>query len=276
MRARLLQSATLAALLAALLPSGAPAIIGGELDGNRHPMVGFMIGYDEEGDAFYGCSATLVSPTVMVSAAHCLGGDVTLVPASVRVTFGPQVPLDADGFPAPTVTIGGTPYPNPKFFEEGDNLFDMAQISEDYGVIVLDRPASDLFPSVVPAALPTAGLIDALLKSKKKPSFEVVGYGITGEFKLKSGASFDGYRRVAVMDANGSSLNDPSALALKANVNGSSSTDGMTCSGDSGGGVLLGTRLVAVNSASDFCHHKSYGARLDTAEALEFLAGFLD
>jgi hypothetical protein len=54
-------------LFAMALP--AAAITGGEPDGNRHPNVGLILFYDATGR--FRCSATLVSPTVLVTAAHC-------------------------------------------------------------------------------------------------------------------------------------------------------------------------------------------------------------
>src|SRR6476620_5614505 len=46
----------------------ASAITGGELDGNGHPNVGMIAYYDSTGR--FRCTATLVSPTVLVTAAH--------------------------------------------------------------------------------------------------------------------------------------------------------------------------------------------------------------
>ena len=48
------------------------AITGGELDGNNHPNVAMIYFYQPDGR--FRCSATLVSPTVLVTAAHCTAG----------------------------------------------------------------------------------------------------------------------------------------------------------------------------------------------------------
>ena len=50
----------------------ASAITGGELDGDRHPNVAMIVFYQPDGR--FRCSATLVSPTVLVTAAHCTDG----------------------------------------------------------------------------------------------------------------------------------------------------------------------------------------------------------
>jgi hypothetical protein len=255
-----------------LIASPANAIVGGELDGNRHPGVGFMIGYDENGQSFYGCSGTLVSPTVFVTAAHCVGGDATLVPASVRVTFGSQIPLNADGVPSPSLSIAGDPYPNPAFFEEGDGILTFAQIAQDYGVVVLRQPATTLFPDVRIYNLPSVGFLDRRINKDK---FTLVGYGLSATAKHFKDLSFDGFRRLAVLDTNGSSLSFEGVLQMRGNPNGRDTLDGVLCSGDSGGATFDGSTLVAANSAGDFCIHKAYSARIDTQPTLGFIGQFL-
>lgn len=259
-------------LVAALVASPASGIVGGRLDGNRHPGVGFMIGYDENGESFYGCSGTLVRPTVFVTAAHCLGGLTFLQPSAVTVTFGAQIPIDSETIPVPTVEISGEPFPNPAF-QDDDNLLTYAQIAEDYGVIVLDEPATAVFSGLTTYALPAKGHLERKLN---KSTFEVVGYGISATAKHFKDLDFDGYRRYAIMNGKGASLRPPSVLELNGNPNGSQAEEGVTCSGDSGGGVFDGSILVAVHSASNFCISKSYNARLDVQSAIDFLTPFLD
>src|SRR6187402_3422585 len=64
----------------------ASAITGGDLDGNGHPNVGMIAFYD--GTGRFRCSATLVSPTVLVTAAHCTDG----VRGKTIVTFDSVAP----------------------------------------------------------------------------------------------------------------------------------------------------------------------------------------
>ena len=73
-----------AAMVAAIGPAG--AITGGELDGNRHPNVAMIVFYQPDGR--FRCSATLVSPTVLVTAAHCTDG----VRGKAIVTFDSVAP----------------------------------------------------------------------------------------------------------------------------------------------------------------------------------------
>jgi len=77
-------------LLATAIP--ASAITGGTDDSPtdpKHPNVGLLFFY--EADGRFRCSATLISPTVLLTAAHCTAG----VAGKVAVTFDAQVAPDA-------------------------------------------------------------------------------------------------------------------------------------------------------------------------------------
>ena len=65
-------TALLAAFVAALLVSVAPAgaITDGEIDGNGHPGVVLLL-MEIGGQPAFRCSATLLSPTVVLTAGHC-------------------------------------------------------------------------------------------------------------------------------------------------------------------------------------------------------------
>jgi len=78
MRRRLLVllTALLMALAAAIMGSTAPAqaSTGGTPDGETHPNVGLILFYTPDGR--FRCSATLVTPTVLLTAAHCTDADL--------------------------------------------------------------------------------------------------------------------------------------------------------------------------------------------------------
>ena len=92
------------ALLGSLaLGALAHAITFGENDNGRHPFVGALV-YEVQGLQFQGCSGTLVSPTVFVTAGHCLTG-LEGSGITVRATFDDVIDADADGLVDAGVTL---------------------------------------------------------------------------------------------------------------------------------------------------------------------------
>ena len=76
-----------AIVLIPLLLLGAVSYVGaitfGQPDGNDHPHVGTLL-FVQNGDGYFSCSGTLISPTKMLTAGHCVEGagntnDVTYV-----------------------------------------------------------------------------------------------------------------------------------------------------------------------------------------------------
>jgi Trypsin len=266
-----------AVLVGAVSPAG--AITGGELDGNRHPNVAMIVFYQPDGR--FRCSATLVSPTVLVTAAHCTDG----VRGKTIVTFdtvSPQpVPRATDdtgnglsntGYTTtPQGWLAGTPHAHPLW--DGElQLNDL----HDVGVIVLDAP----FTAATPANLPPLNYLETLSQGNgglNKQTFELVGYGVffdkPADGPQKPAAVSDLTRRfTTAVGQNATSQ----VLKLAENANDSRAGGG-SCFGDSGGPVFQGGYLVADTSfgASQFC--RSFGGyyRLDIADARSFLDDFV-
>jgi secreted trypsin-like serine protease len=146
--------------VAVLLASGAAlGITGGTEDGNGHPYVGALV--DKfDGETYPYCTGTLISPKVLLTAAHCY-------PETSRY-FG--VTFDAE-YTASSPLYRGT-------FHEHPTL--------DIAVVKFNQD----IPGIEPAQLPTIG---KLANSAKGDRFTAVGYGAT------SGSSDDyGVRRYAV------------------------------------------------------------------------------
>src|SRR5919107_5765770 len=83
---------TLGLAVGAALP--ATAVTGGEPDGNGHPNVGLILYYTPDGR--FRCSATLVSPTVLLTAAHCTADTVGKTLVTFESVIAEQPP---SGFP---------------------------------------------------------------------------------------------------------------------------------------------------------------------------------
>ena len=230
--------------------STAWAITGGEPDGNGHPNVGLILYYTPDGR--FRCTATLVTPTVLLTAGHCTDGTVgkTLVdfrsvvanqpPTGYPVAANPatgytQAEIEAAGF------LSGTAYTHPDYsgFTDLNNW-------NDVGVIVLDRPVTN----IAPATLAPLNYLDAYAQPRlNKTIFTSVGYG-TEVRKPESGPqkpvpeSYPLIRRVAYQP--GQKLT-AQILQLNGNFNDNRGTGG-TCFGDSGGPTFLNGYVVGVTS----------------------------
>lgn len=237
--------ATVALSLFGALP--AAAITGGTPDGTGHPNVALIVFYD--GTGRYRCTATLVEPTVLVTAAHCTAGTV----GKTLVTFNPTIadappsvlPVAADptvGYTAAASGyLAGTAATHPQYSDFTDT-----SDWNDLGVIVLDQPVV----GVTPAVIAPNGYLAAFAQPRLNSTiFEVVGYG-TEVRKPDAGPqkpqpmSYPLIRRVTT--SPGQKLT-PQILQLNGNPNDTRGGGG-TCFGDSGGPVLLNGYLVAVTS----------------------------
>ena len=260
------------------LQGPATASTGGTPDGEAHPNVGLILFYDADGR--FRCSATLVSPTVVLTAAHCTDGDL----GKVLVTFDSDIaqappspfPVAADpkaGFTAEEITnagyLSGTAYTHPDYSDFTD-----LRNWNDVGVVVLDEPVND----IAPATIAGLGTLDEIKKSQlSKTLFTAVGYG-TEVRKPTSGPqkpqpmSYPLIRRY--VDMPGQKLTDQ-ILQTNGNEKDPRGTGG-TCFGDSGGPVFLNGELVAVTSYgyTSNCRYLGGYQRVDISAAQDWLAEF--
>lgn len=228
----------LALVGALLLAAPAAAITGGTLDGSAHPAVGLLLA-DRGSGLAPDCSGSLVSPTVVVTAAHCIVG----VPSG---RF--EVSFDSHYVAGSSAVVWGTGYADPLYGTDNKDTYDV-------GVVVLDSPVH----GVTPFALPAAGMLDA--PGVKSGSVTNVGYGYADRT-----FTFDGYRRVST-----SSITNVKPTYLT-----TSEKPGGVCFGDSGGARLIGSTLVAeTSSGNNNCTGQSTSYRLDTPSARSFLSGFV-
>jgi hypothetical protein len=277
--------AALAAVLFAVLPTSAGAIIGGQPDGNNHPYVAYA------DNGVFACSATLLSPTVMLTAAHCFSDSTSAWGVNsvtggsiVRATFDPDL---THANPA-RIWNWGTYYFDPQFAigsAGGLPGFDM----HDVAIIVFTtagchvpagRPGScGPIPSAETGGqygvLPQQGLVDTL---RNQTPVDLVGYGVRdyirgggpcgGPCKPVTGDVFTRYAGQSnVFASNGVIAGE--FLKLHANKVG-------VCHGDSGGPDLVaGTNIIlAVNSfgGGQTCDSNTYSYRVDTKQALTWIA----
>jgi len=284
MRIRVLAAA---AVVIALLASAGPAasVIRGSPDGSGHPYVGY------EDNLVFACSGSLLSSTVMLTAAHCfsdsvsgLGTNTVTGAPLVRVSFDPNL----INTPAAQRTwYVGSYYFDPQFALGGGGIpgFD----THDVGLVIFGEPGchtptntvSTYVCGPVPSSatsgrygsLPTLDLVDSLAMNTP---VDVVGYGVQGflngggpcdpNCKKSEGASATRFVAHTTLVASNNSISDE-FLKLHSNKGG-------VCFGDSGGPNLLGGSnvVLGVNSfVNGVCTGNTYSYRVDTAQALTWI-----
>lgn len=262
------KSAIVLAILA-LLAFAAPAsaITNGEPDAGRHPYVGLAV-FDVLGTPSHRCSASLLTPTVVLTAGHCTVGT-----SAARIWFDELV-QGTYPISGPT-SYDGTPYTHPDFCNPcAGGLPGFAKF--DVGIIVLSEPVPTSVVNTY-ADLPAEGLVETL---PNKAPLDFVGYGVNQRF-VGGGPPVWGGPRVRLF-ATGE-LIAPSKYVhadwvIKYTLNPGEGKGG-TCFGDSGGPDLLaGTdTVIAVNSyvTNGNCAGVGYSSRIDRGETLVWIESFL-
>lgn len=247
----------------------AQAITFGQPDGNAHPHVGTLL-FVQNGEGYFSCTGTLISPTVMLTAGHCVeGGGVENSETYVRFDEhaldgienypSTQAWLDAEWIRADDVI------PHPQFddFAAFPNTYDV-------GLVILSEPVY----SNVYGVLPTEGLLDSVLAAKGNRTnwFTAVGYGAQGILNPFESDEYARYRTTArLIELKSTNTGDEQSARF---TNNPGRGRGGTCFGDSGGPVFYqDTPIIAaiVSWGNTPCIGVDFQFRIDTDIALDFI-----
>ena len=248
-----------------LTPTSPTAIVNGTYTGSSYASVGALLfDYDKNGvingdDEF--CTGSLISPTVFLTAAHCVTSSYTPAGSQWYVSFAPD--LYAKGI---KVIKADAYYYDPLYGHDQANLHDLA-------VIILPAGSTR---GLTPYSLPKFGELDQLQAkgALNGAIFYNVGYGTSATLTGIPDFSFDGKRYVSESKYMGL---QQYWLGLLMNSNATGL--GGDCYGDSGGPKFLASNpgvVYATVTTGDYnCRATTWDYRTDTDAARAFLGQYV-
>ena len=261
-RRKLSPAAVLAVVFA--LSASVLAVKYGVPDDGEHPYVGLLVFYDSVGYPIGRCTGTLISPTVLLTAAHCTGTD-----ANRRVQVFFQENVNAVSTYPFSGGVWGSAYAYPDWTGAW-----ILPNTGDVGVVVLDQAQNLGY-----ANLAEVGYLDRLANARGQKSviFKVVGYGYQS-IKPTILAFRERLKAFVQLVNLGNALTDGYNIRTS-NSPGKGTGGGGTCIGDSGGALFNDdNEIVAVNSfvGNDNCTAGSFSYRVDTPDAQAWVLSFLN
>jgi hypothetical protein len=233
------------ALLVTAMP--AAAITGHWTPDHVHGYVGLVVFYDEDGEFSHRCSGTLIGPSTLLTAGHCIdGGD------SARVWFRQDAGANFDGtidpvsgYPdacfeaAPWCVTASTPGQLLNF-----GFFGGFPDTHDAGLVILDQPVV----AFGFASLAVSGSLDRLAtrRGTQDTTFTVSGYGLSSVVPAVTS-----FRSRLMATVHLTNLRSALTGGFNLQTTGGKGKDrGGTCFGDSGGPVFYSNTqtVVAVTS----------------------------
>jgi V8-like Glu-specific endopeptidase len=247
----------------------AGAITHGELDGDDHPHVVLLL-MDVGGEPKYRCSATMLSPTVALTAGHCATNFPEPEYTGMRIFTESDVENGNNTYP----DAGGPNSIEAASWHAYPGYFTGPWFMNDVGVVILAE-AYDL-PEY--GELPEVDQLDAMKKrrGKQDTTFTAVGYGLqrTNPAHLEAEKiRMVAYPRLIQINVPGQVGDFSLLLSNNANTGG-------TCFGDSGGPNFLGDSNIVAGVTSYGKNWNCAGTggvfRTDRQNVLDFVNSFLD
>ena len=250
----------------------ASAITDGELDGEGHPHVVLLLMETESG-ARYRCSATLLSPTVVLTAGHCTSnfgyieeeGDYV----AMRVFYESDVQNGNNNYPfkGKNSVEAKEWYAHP-LYETAPFFY------HDVGVVILKQAINlDNY-----GELPEVNLLDNLVANTNKPkiTFTAVGYGL----QQINPVHIESQKIRMVAYPKLTQINVPGYVGDFSLLLSNNNSTGGTCFGDSGGPNFLRDTYIVAGVTSFGKNGNCAGTggvfRMDKQDVLDFVTPFLE
>lgn len=271
---------TMLGVVAALLTT-TYAVTDGKLDLERHPAVVLLL-MEVGGKPAFRCSATLLSPTIVLTAGHCTS-DYPDEPYS-----GMRVFVESD-VQSGIGTSNNYPYAGPNAVEAvswaAHPLFETAPfVYHDVGVVVLESPGVVLADDEY-GRLPEVNSLDNLKtrRGQSDQTFTAVGYGLQKSYPTQAMFLADNVKTRFVATPRLLQINVPGFTGDFSMLLSNNANTGGTCFGDSGGPNFVGsgpTETNIVAGVTSFgingnCAGTGGVFRLDRQNVLDFVNGYL-
>jgi V8-like Glu-specific endopeptidase len=245
------------------------AITDGELDGDEHPHVVLLI-MDVGGEPMWRCSATLLSPTVVLTAGHCTSNYPDEPFTGMRVFTESDVQNGDNNYP-----YGGGPNCVEAVYWEAHPDYEAGPwFAHDVGVVILEEPIYlDEY-----GELPELDQLDALKKRRglQDTTFTAVGYGLQ-----RINPVFVESERIRMYaEPHLIQINVPGFVGDYSLLLSNNHSTGGTCFGDSGGPNFLGDSNIVAGVTSFGINGNCAGTggvfRMDRQDVLDFVQPFLE
>jgi V8-like Glu-specific endopeptidase len=246
----------------------AGAVTDGELDGDGHPYVVLLL-TEVGGEPMWRCSATLLSPTVVLTAGHCTSNYPDEPFSGMRVFTESDVENGENKYP----------YRGKNSVEAKEwhahPLYETAPFFvHDVGVVILKKPIKlDEY-----GVLPEMDQLDALGSKRglQDTTFTAVGYGL----QRINPVHVESEKIRMVSEPHLLQINSPGMTGDYSLLLSNNHSTGGTCFGDSGGPNFLGDSNVVAGVTSFGMNGNCAGTggvfRMDRRNVLDFVNQFLD
>jgi hypothetical protein len=271
--------ALVAVLIMVLSTAGiAGAVTDGELDGEGHPQVVLLI-MDVGGEPMWRCSATLLSPTVVLTAGHCTSNYPDEPFTGMRIFYESDVENGNNTYP----DAGGPNSIEAVYWEALPGYDAGPWFAYDAGIVILEDPGLVLDDQYY-AELPEANALDQLKtkRGKQKDStwFTAVGYGLQESFPDPAYWKTNNVKTRMVAYPKLIQINTPGFTGDFSLLLSNNHSTGGTCFGDSGGpnfwadtNIVAGVTSFGLNGN---CAGTGGVFRMDRQDVLDFVGPFLE